>query len=105
MKAEHITFDKIKEKLPKTKIIFVTQLPRSAATDPRARDINKMCLKEFPNESLVHFFNPYDKFLGSDGKQNTKLYIGDHIHLNKQGYQLLAESMEPLIKKYLEWSY
>lgn len=102
VKAEHIIFNKIKEKLPKTHIIFVSQLPRSAGTDGRAKDINKLCAKEFPNDSLVHFFNPYEKFLNSEGHQNLKVYIGDHIHLNKQGYEILAENMEPLIKKYLQ---
>ena len=79
VKAEHIIFNKIRENLPDTPIIFVAQLPRSAETDGRARDINKLCAKEFPDDSLVHFFNPYNNFTTngkSDGKQNTKLFLG-----------------------------
>ena len=104
VKAEHLIFEKIREKLPKTPIIFVAQLPRGNPTDKRARDINNLWVQELKTspQNYVHVLNPYEKFTNSDGTQNTKLYIGDHIHLNGDGYQLLAQSLEPLLKPFLQ---
>ncbi|XP_054157049.1 platelet-activating factor acetylhydrolase IB subunit alpha1-like [Oppia nitens] len=102
VKAEHLIVEQLHEKLPKTQIIFVSQLPRGK-NDDRARDINNMWdeyLKHHKNP-LFHFVNPYTKYNNSDGTQNLNLYIGDHIHLNEKGYTILAETLEPLIKKYL----
>jgi lysophospholipase L1-like esterase len=41
-----------------------------------------------------------DKFQDSPGKKKAGLFF-DAIHLTKEGYQVLYETMEPLLKKLL----
>ena len=103
MKAEHLIVENIHKSLPKSHVIFVSQLPRGGSTDLRARNINQMWEKDVNKtvDPLLHFINPYKLFTNPDGTQNLKVYIGDHIHLNKAGYEILAQSLEPLIKQYL----
>ncbi|CAG2101733.1 unnamed protein product [Medioppia subpectinata] len=106
VKAEHLIVDNIRKAVPKTHIIFVSQLPRGSS-DNRARHINTLWEQSgdskttMVSDTFVHFINPYKKFTKPDGTQNLDLYIGDHIHLNKAGYEILAQSIEPLIKQFL----
>ncbi len=105
MKAIHVINEKIREKLPKTHILLVGQIPRGdKAQDDRVIDIDKLLKKDYAVEKeWVHYLDISEKFRDSTTKlQNKSLYVADGVHLNKEGYKLWAESMEPLFKKLLE---
>ena len=91
---------KLKEKLPHAKIIFVGQLPREGAENKRAKNVNHLIQKHYKyyHDHVVYFVNFYDKFINSDGTQNKHLYVSDGIHLSSDGYKLLAQSLEPMVK-------
>ena len=101
VKAMLIIIDKFRRVLPKTKIIFVGQLPRESSTITRAKEVNKLLDEHYSKSSdqMVTFVNFYNHYLNPNGTQNTDLYVADKIHLNRPGYELLAQLLEPSIKK------
>lgn len=101
VKALIIIIDKLRLMLPKTKLVFVAQLPRESSTTARAKDVNHLLKVHFDKatDKMVTFADFYKNYLNSGGSQNTKLYVADKIHLNKEGYELLAQLLEPTIKK------
>jgi len=97
--------EKIREKLPQTQVIFIGQLPRGTkAQDDRAKDVNQILHKDYAVEKQwIHFLDVSEKYRNSTTELPIKsLYIEDGIHINKEGYKILADSMEPLFKKFLE---
>jgi lysophospholipase L1-like esterase len=105
VKATDVIIEKIREKLPKTQILLVGQLPRgNKAEDNRAINIDNLLKKDYAVEKeWIHYLDISEKFRDTTTKlENKSLYVADGVHLNKEGYKLWAESMEPLFKKLLE---
>ncbi|XP_054157124.1 platelet-activating factor acetylhydrolase IB subunit alpha2-like isoform X2 [Oppia nitens] len=104
IKAMVIIIDKLKEMLPQTEIVIVGQLPRKGSTDKRARNIHQQLKDDYQKKTVtkVHFLDIFDEYLKSNGKQNKQLFIDDGIHLNEDGYRILAKHMTTIIDKLLK---
>jgi len=99
--AIELIVDKIKTKLPNTHIILLGILPRYDANGfylPRIKNINSIIsvLNDSHSKS-VHYLDIGSHYHEANGHVKPELYIGDLIHLSKEGYQVWQKAMEPLI--------
>jgi lysophospholipase L1-like esterase len=105
--AEAITkiVDQIRAKLPKTKILLLGIFPRNAKRDlpenvpmQTVRQVNSIIAK-LDNGSSIRYLDIGEKFL-SDGKVPPDI-MPDGVHLTEKGYEIWAESMQPLLDSML----
>jgi len=47
----------------------------------------------------LKYLETYDMVLGPDGRPRDELFVADKLHLNAEGYRLLAERVRPLLAK------
>jgi len=104
----------ILERLPQTKVLLLGIFPRGPRLFnengiPRDDGVTRMAVIEKVNEGLalldngenVRFLNIGSVFFGPDGKIPEDVMY-DQLHLTKMGYQLWAESMQPLLSEMME---
>lgn len=93
--------DKLRAKLPKTKILILAIFPRSAkVTDaPRVNndEANKLIAK-LADDKDIFFLDINQKFLEADGTL-TKEVMPDLLHPHEKGYQIWAEAIEPTVAR------
>ncbi len=86
----------IQEKLPQTKILLLGILPRqNDYFSNRAKNINSQ-ISKLDDGRTVRFLDMSDKFQTELGKVKPELYVADQLHLAKPGYQVWADTMQPL---------
>ena len=87
-------------KSPATKIVLLSVLPRSPAhfVEP-IREINQKLVK-LETLGYVTFLDLWPCFADPDGLPNKEL-MADTVHPNAKGYQLWAETLEPVLVKLL----
>jgi lysophospholipase L1-like esterase len=97
--------EKIREKLPDTKILLLGIFPRAARRDlpenipmQRVTAVNRAIAK-LDDGNTVRFLDLGDKFL-RDGKVPPE-FMFDGVHLTEKGYEIWAESIDPLLKEML----
>lgn len=92
---------KVRAILPKTEIryIEITSSPsRWAQRDTviaANRDIRAFC-EVTPG---VKFIAVREKLLGSNGEPREELFVADRLHLNADGYKILADAVRPALQK------
>lgn len=86
-------------KIPGVKVILVNILP-SGHHNHVIHETNKL-LARHEDRKTVFSLDLTHVFEESPEKINTKLYVGDQIHLVKEGYVLWQKAMEPLFSKLL----
>ena len=95
--------DKIRNKLPRTKVILLAIFPRGGGDDDGARQknmkVNKL-IADLGDGDMIHFLSINDTFL--NGRRLKHDLIPDGTHPNAKGYAAWAEAMEPKIKELLE---
>ena len=90
----------IHKKAPKCKIILLSVLPRSPARFVKPiQEINKL-LTPLDKEKYITFLNVYAQFVDKNGLPRKEL-MADGVHPNAAGYQVWAETMEPVLSKLL----
>jgi beta-glucosidase len=95
--------EKLRTKLPETKILVLGVFPRGEKIDDPLRQkdhaVNDI-IKNLADGKLVHYLNINDKLLGPDGTQDRKL-MPDLVHLSPAGYQIWADAIEPKVVELL----
>ena len=95
--------DKIRNKLPRTKVLLLAIFPRGGGDDDGARQknmkVNKL-IADIGDGDMIHFLSINDTFL--NGRRLKHDLIPDGTHPNAKGYAAWAEAMEPKIKELLE---
>jgi lysophospholipase L1-like esterase len=98
----------IHEKLPDTKLLLLGIFPRGA--DPADAKVATMREKiAFVNEHLsklddgkkTRYLDIGPKFLDPDGKLPKEI-MPDYLHPNEKGYQIWADSMQPLLDEMMK---
>ena len=87
---------RLKEKLPKSKILLMAILPRDdhpKETREKFAKINGRIAK-LADGKTVTFLDLTPKFLNTDGKLNTDA-MPDLVHLGPKGFEIWAEAIEP----------
>ena len=83
---------------PATRIVLVSVLPRSPAhfVEP-IREINRRIAK-LESLGYVTFLDLWPGFAGADGLPKNEL-MADTVHPNAQGYEVWAQTLEPVLNK------
>ena len=94
--------DKIRKKLPETKILLLDIFPRGQhINDQRGKilQVNQV-LSRLDTRTYVTFLRIGQNFLNSDGSI-PKHIMPDFLHLTPKGYEIWAEAIEPTLSKLL----
>jgi lysophospholipase L1-like esterase len=92
---------KAHEKLPKTEIVFISLSPSIARwkQSDKEKAVNSMVQKFVKENPGLKYVDTYPMPLGSDGQPRPELFVADKLHLNAEGYRLLAETVRPFVEK------
>jgi beta-glucosidase len=91
--------EKLRAKLPSTKILVLGVFPRGATADEPLRqkqvEINKIAAK-LADGKMVLFQDLSPKFLTADGVLSRQVFP-DLVHLTPKAYEAWAEAIEPTV--------
>ena len=93
--------EKLREKLPQTKILVLGIFPRGADDKDPIRQVNMKAnegIAKLADGKAVFYLDIGEKFLGPDHTL-PKDVMPDLLHPNAKGYQIWAEAMEPEVAK------
>ncbi len=93
--------EKLRDKLPQTKVLVLGIFPRGADDqDPiRRRNVKaNEIIARLADDKMVFYLDIGDKFLEPDRKL-SKTIMPDLLHLSPKGYAIWAEAVEPTIAK------
>jgi lysophospholipase L1-like esterase len=92
---------KVQEKLPATEIAYIALSPTIARWSEKEKGeaLNRMVLEYSSHIPGVKYINAESISLGPDGKPRSELFMADKLHLNLEGYKLLAASVRPYLPK------
>lgn len=104
--AEGVTaiVKKLREKLPKTKILVLAIFPRGADINDTKRKVNSAAnlqIAKLADGEMVHYLDIGDKFLNNDGTLSKEV-MPDLLHLNEKSYTTWAEAIEPKVKELMD---
>ena len=94
--------DKLRTKLPGTKVLLVAIFPRAEnfnAQRGKLAQINQV-LRRLADDKTVFWADFGHKFLNDDGTMPREL-MPDYLHLSKAGYQIWADSIENQLSQLL----
>ena len=95
---------RLRDKLPKTKVLLLAVFPRSPKpTDPareRIKAINDQ-IKTLDDGKNVKYLDISKSFLESDGSISKEI-MPDYLHLSTKGYRLWADAIEPTLWTMME---
>lgn len=87
--------------LPATDIVFIGLCPSVARwNQAEAERRLNVAVKKFARRALhVKYLECYAMTLGADGRPRPELFVADQLHLNGQGYRVLAERVRPFLPR------
>jgi hypothetical protein len=89
----------VHEKLPKAEILYIGLCPapvRWGQAD-KTRELNRLIRTMALDMPRVGYIECFDMSLNADGSVRPELFIKDRLHLNADGYRLLAERVRPYL--------
>jgi len=94
--------NKLREKLPKTKVLLLAIFPRSEKPDELREKLAEASrlASRVADGNWVHYLDIGDAFLDDDGTLPAEI-MPDYLHPNEKGYRIWAEAMESKIKELL----
>ncbi len=92
---------KVHARLPKTKIVYISTCPTpSRWTEWDAtKKLNRLIEKHTHWRSYLKYIETADMTLGADGQPREDRFVADRLHLNPEGYRLLADRVRPWLPK------
>ncbi len=92
---------KLRGKLPNTKVLLLAILPRqNTYFCGRIQKINNL-IGKLDDGADVRFLDMTSAFQTEFGKVKPELYQSDQLHLSAKGYEVWAETMEPMFSQML----
>ncbi len=91
--------EKLRAKLPQTKVLILAIFPRGANNDDPLRQVNTKAneiIAKLADGNMILYLDFGQKFLKEDGTL-TKDVMPDLLHLNAASYRSWAESIEPIV--------
>lgn len=90
--------------LAKTPIIYIGIKPSRSRWGLWAvmAEANSMIRDFCGKDRRLLYFDSAPPLLGDDGKPDAKLFLGDKLHLNEEGYKIWTRLIRPLIDKALK---
>lgn len=96
--------EKLREKLPETKVLLLGVFPRGEKPNPmrdRIKDINERISKLDDGGKHVKYLDIGKNFLDEDGTLPKEI-MPDFLHLSPKGYRIWADSIEPTLWNLME---
>ncbi len=93
--------EKLRAKLPETKVLVLAIFPRGPDKANKNRLVNEGAneiIKGLADDKMVFYLDIGPKFLADDGTL-SKDVMPDLLHLNEKSYTTWAESIEPKVKE------
>jgi beta-glucosidase len=93
--------EKLRTKLPDTKILVLAIFPRGENNDNKNRKVNagaNAIIAKLADDKNVFFLDIGPKFTDASGNLSTEV-MPDRLHLNEKSYRTWAESTEEMVKK------
>jgi lysophospholipase L1-like esterase len=93
--------EKLRAKLPTTKVLVLAIFPRGPNDQDKQRQVNvktNMIIANLADGQNVFFLDIGPTFLAADGTLSKEV-MPDLLHLTSKSYQTWAEAMEPTVKK------
>jgi lysophospholipase L1-like esterase len=93
--------EKLRTKLPETKVLVLGVFPRGADTSDAKRKVNEGAneqIAKLADDKNVFYLDIGPKFLAEDGTLSKEV-MPDLLHLNEKSYRIWAESIEPKVKQ------
>ncbi|HVA44934.1 MAG TPA: platelet-activating factor acetylhydrolase IB subunit [Pirellulales bacterium] len=94
---------KLRTKLPSTKVLLLGIFPRGPDANDAKRKVNiatNEIIKSLDDGKSVVYLDISESFLSDDGKLEREI-MPDLLHLSKRGYEIWAEAIEPQVAKLL----
>lgn len=93
--------NKLRERLPETKILLLAVFPRTDIEAARQLNLSlNPIIAKLADDKQVFFLDIGQKFLEADGTLSKEV-MPDLLHLSPKGYTIWAESIEPTLKPLL----
>ena len=93
--------ERVRAKLPETKVLLLGIFPRGPNNDDPLRQVNAKVneiISKLGDGQHVFFLDIGPKFLGADGSLSTDI-MPDLLHLNAASYETWAKAIEPMVTK------
>ena len=93
--------DKLRQDLPKTKILLLAIFPRGKDSAEPRRQVNEetnQIISKLADDQAVYYLDIGNKFLQPDGTL-PKDIMPDFLHPNDKGYEIWAEAIEPMVAR------
>ncbi len=89
----------VHSRLPKTEIYFIALSPAPArwGQKDKGRVLNALIREQALHMPRVSFAETEEITLDSQGQARKELFVADMLHLNADGYKLLAEAVRPYL--------
>jgi lysophospholipase L1-like esterase len=95
--------EKLRAKLPQTKLLILAIFPRGPDKENAQRKVNEganAIVQKLADNKMVHYLDIGPHFLAADGTLSKEV-MPDLLHLNEKSYRTWAEATEPKIKELL----
>jgi lysophospholipase L1-like esterase len=86
-------------RLPKTEILYVPVNPAPArwGEADKNRELNRLIRSQALGTPFVGYVDSEGFTVSADGKPRTELFVEDQLHLNADGYKILADEVRPYL--------
>jgi lysophospholipase L1-like esterase len=90
---------KIRTRLPKTEINYISIAPNPArwAQVEKVRATNRLIEDYARHTSHITYIDVFSHMLGADGQPKPDIYVADRLHMNENGYALWKQLVGPYL--------
>lgn len=90
----------VRTKLPKTRLIVVSVKPSPARREfaPKYRELNGLMRKTTEADKHLSFVDVWTPMLDENGEPKKDIFLGDQLHLNREGYKIRRAALLPFIE-------
>ena len=94
-------FGMIRSRLPKASILYVSIKPSPSRQNllPKMREANGRIRSFLNKKKRTAFVDIYPEMINDEGKPRPELFIGDQLHMNKEGYLIWQKAIKPYLLK------
>lgn len=89
-----------REKLPKTKILYVSIKPSPSRWKiaEQFRKANELIKAQIEKDKSARFVDIFTPMLGTGGEPMTDIFLEDNLHMNAKGYEIWRGVLEKYLK-------
>ena len=93
----------VHEKLPKTKVLLLGVFPRDKKDSDMRKKVTEInaIISKLDDGKKTRYLDLTPKFVDADGNLPKEI-MPDGLHPNAKGYEIWAESMQPLLEEMMK---